>query len=182
MAKNKRYFNGKEYQVIGNIGVYEKGAMARNIADAVFSDGIYAPYILNAAFDLNCVVYYTNIELPKCVGEDGEQSIDFTEAIKQIESNGIVDSIRDVVDYEILEDAIALIEFNKAKYLKKSKLDDLIDTLIGIVDKLDVAVEKSFKDIDIKEVIETAKSLATKDEGKMVDEILKLQDFKNAKS
>lgn len=180
MAKKlvKNVFNGKEYIINPHLTIAEKGSLVNEIAESVFDDGTYAPYIFEMIYKIACVNYYTDIEFPVTTDSDGNELIDFESTRKLIDESKVMDIIEDFIEPDIYYSAQSLLEFRKAEYLKRSKSDELIDAIISIINKFDSGIFDKFKDLDVKEVMELAKKTANKSEKKIVNEVLKFQDSK----
>lgn len=177
MARNKaNVFHGKEYKLKNSISIAEKGAIIVDIANAVFSDNTYAPYMFDVAFKLNCVLYYTDIELPKSA--DG---IDAEKAYELINKSDVMRVLEDIIDFEIYENARELIEYRKNLSLKNTNMDALIGALTSLISNLDEAVAKGIDGIDASELFETAKIISEKNEGELAQGILSFQEEKARK-
>lgn len=183
MAKKKaNIFNGKEYEVRDSISIAEKGSIVVDIADAVFNDGVYAPYMLDVAYKLNCVMYYTNAEFPTFKNDDGEDVVDTDMAYELVNKSNIMEVLDGVIDHDIYENAYELIEYKKNAYLKNTGVGAFMDALTGLVKSLDNAVVKGLDGINASELLDAAKSISEKNEGDIAQGVLSFQEAKAKKN
>lgn len=183
MAKKRaNIFNGKEYEVRDFIPIAEKGSIVLDIANAVFSNGIYAPYMFDVAYKLNCIAYYTNIEFPTITNDNDEVVVDTGKAYELINKSNIMTVIDDVIDRDIYENSYELIEYKKNAYLKNTGVEAFIGALTDLVKSLDDAVGKGLDGIDVSEIVAMAKTISEKDEGDIAQGILSFQEKKDKKS
>ena len=127
------------------LSLIERGELVDSIASMVWSeidDGEYrfSPYLRKFAYDFNILSYFTDIALPGNI----EAAWGF------IESTNIVDVVVECVGTSyidcIVREANELIEYNKEKEAKRSKLDSLIDSVLGVVN----AIANETKNLDAK--------------------------------
>lgn len=162
-----------EIEVIPYLSLSARGQFVNDAADIVFVDGAYAPYMLNFAYKYCLLAYCTNINLPK----------DAEKINKIIQVTDIADEVDKIIDDKYLySDILDLIDYRKNTYLKKSKMDELMDALTSLVKSLDtMANSDEFKGKNLNDIINTAMKIADKDEKSLVNNILNFEQAKNAK-
>lgn len=190
--KNKAYeFNGKEYKINAPLSIKEKGLLVRSIADGVFNDGVYAPYMFNIAYILNCVVYYTDIVLPQRTTEEGETYTDIDLAYELIKKSDVMATLEKYISNDIYASAREIIEYRKKafllnkgineitesiKSLKNKEIEELTSSISTLVNNLDKTVEAGIEDFDVGEVMNMARTIAEKDESELAKGILEYQE------
>jgi hypothetical protein len=124
-----------------SLDLAERSKMVREIAEMPFvedKDGriVYAPYIKTFAMGYFVIKYFTNIDV---------DSDDLEYVWRSLENSPIVDKIVDTVGREyidsILQDADELIEYKKSMNLKKTKFDEVLDKIAGIVETVKCKVD-----------------------------------------
>lgn len=123
-----------EIPVKTHLSVSERAMMVSDITNMVFltdENGTrYCPAFKKFAIEYNIVTYFTDVTLPS----------DSNKACKFLEQSGlahrIAQSLPDGYIVEIIADANEAIEYRKQELLKKSKLDDLLDRVLGVIQTL----------------------------------------------
>lgn len=123
-----------EIPVKAHLSVSERAMMVSDITNMVFltdENGTrYCPAFKKFAIEYNIVTYFTDVTLPS----------DSNKACKFLEQSGlahrIAQSLPDGYIAEIIADANEAIEYRKQELLKKSKLDDLLDRVLGVIQTL----------------------------------------------
>ncbi len=106
----------------------------------------YEPILFDYFVSVSLIDNLTNISLPES----------FDESVLFIEETQIDKTIFDKVDIsDIIDSAKNKIEFEKNKLINKSKLDDLFDTIITLVEKYASVIEN----IDTDEFMNKLKSI-----------------------
>ena len=126
--------NTIEIPVKAHLSVSERAMMVSDITNMVFitdDNGTrYCPAFKKFAIEYNIVTYFTDVTLPS----------DSNKACKFLEQSGlahrIAQSLPDGYIVEIIADANEAIEYRKQELLKKSKLDDLLDRVLGVIQTL----------------------------------------------
>lgn len=136
-----------EILVKTRLSLSERAMMISDIVNMVFisdTDEIkYYPEFRKFAFDYNIINYFTNITLPA----DSDKASVF------LETTGIANQIAQTSpDYiaNIIDDAREAIEYRKQELIKKNKLDNVIDGVLGIVKSLN----KETENIDLPQIME----------------------------
>jgi len=172
MTEKKTYiFNGKTavFDLENNPKFLTVINIIKSAADAIVSDVVeYAPYLTSYMIDYSLISYLTDIKLPKDLNEcyDFIYMTEITEIIKQTNP--------DLYDF-VTENVKSLVEYRKEQMLKKSKIDELIDSLTNLV----TVFTNEFDGVDIKEVIEKMEKIGiNKDmnEKDVVSSILRYRD------
>jgi hypothetical protein len=106
--------------------------MIQDIVKMVFretNDGqtVYAPYLRDIAFDYNILHYFTDIDL----SANASEIYDFV--LHTHIMSDIADVVRDGYIDDILRDADDLIKFNRDKLANRTKVDELFDSLSGLI-------------------------------------------------
>lgn len=123
-----------EIPVKTHLSVSERAMMVSDITNMVFiadDNGTrYCPAFKKFAIEYNIVTYFTDVTLPS----------DSNKACKFLEQSGlahrIAQSLPDGYIVEIIADVNEAIEYRKQELLKKSKLDDLLDRVLGVIQTL----------------------------------------------
>ena len=123
-----------EIPVKTHLSVSERAMMVSDITNMVFltdENGTrYCPAFKKFAIEYNIVTYFTDVTLPS----------DSNKACKFLEHSGlahrIAQSLPDGYIVEIIADVNEAIEYRKQELLKKSKLDDLLDRVLGVIQTL----------------------------------------------
>lgn len=127
--------DGIDVAVKTSLSLYERGELVRSVVDTIFNvddEGNcgYYPYMRTFALDAHVVIYFTNLKIPS----DAETACRFIECSK------IVDRIAEVlpVGYlgDIAREVDELLEFKKALAAKRTKFDDLIGGVTGLIGAL----------------------------------------------
>jgi len=71
-----------------------------------------------------------------------------------------------------------ILSFMKEQSLKKTKADEMFEAIASLVTKLEKVSKDVLKNVDISEILSAVKSLANKDEDKIVKGILDFQSNK----
>lgn len=137
-----------EIPVKTRISVAERAMLVSDIVNMVFiTDEVgtrYCPAFKKFAIEYNIVTYFTNVSLPA----------DSNKACKFLEQSGLASRIAQTLPDEyivgIINDANEAIEYHKQELLKKSKLDELLDRVLSIVQTLSDKTEG----IDLPQIME----------------------------
>ena len=140
--------NAVEIPVKTHLSVSERAMLVNDITNMVFLDDEngtrYCPVFRKFAIEFNIVSYFTEVALPS----------DSNKACKFLEYSGLADSIAQVLPAGyvagIIGDANEAIEYRKQELLKKSKLDDVLEGVIGVVKALSDKTEG----IDLNQIME----------------------------
>ena len=150
----------------------ERGQFVVDVADSVFIDGTYAPYMLNFAYNFFLLQHCTNMTMPK----------DAEKVNRLIQTTTVADQVDDIVgDKYLYSDCLDMIEYRKNAYLKNNKADEFIGSLTALVDNLNkIAESDEFKGQNLNEIVGAIKQFAGKDEKSLVNNILDFEAAKNA--
>lgn len=126
--------NTIEIPVKARLSVTERAMVVSDIVNMVFitdeNGARYCPAFKKFAIEYNIVTYFTDVALPS----------DSNKACKFLEQSGlanrIAQSLPDGYVVGIIADANEAIEYRKQELLKRSKLDDLLDGVLGVVQAL----------------------------------------------
>lgn len=140
--------NTIEIPVKTHLSATERAMMVNDIIDMVFITGDsgtrYYPAFKKFAFEYNIVSYFTEVSLPA----------DSDKACKFLEQSGlagrIAQALPDGYIIGIVSDANEAIEYRKEELLKKSKLDDLLDSVLSVVQ----ALGEKTKNIELSQIVE----------------------------
>lgn len=143
--------NAVEIHIKKNLSLIERMNMVSDIADMVFiTDGEgnteYVPAFEKFAIEYEIVNYFTDIVLP--VGDSNKTWLFLTKT-------GIAAHIANAVPnghvFDIIAEAKELIEYRKQLFLKRSRLDVILDNIVsitkGVGDKIDGMDSPELKDI-----------------------------------
>jgi hypothetical protein len=124
--------DGVEITVKRDLSLSERSSMIQDIVKMVFretNDGqtVYAPYLRDIAFDYNILHYFTDIDL----SANASEIYDFV--LHTHIMSDIADVVRDGYIDDILRDADDLIKFNRDKLANRTKVDELFDSLSGLI-------------------------------------------------
>ena len=150
----------------------ERGQFVVDVADSVFIDGTYAPYMLNFAYNFFLLQHCTNMTMPK----------DAEKVNRLIQTTTVADQVEEIVgDKYLYSDCLDMIEYRKNAYLKNNKTDEFIGSLTSLVDNLNkIAESDEFKSQNLNEIVGAIKQFAGKDEKSLVNNILDFEAAKNA--
>lgn len=123
-----------EIPVKTHLSVSERAMMISDITNMVFvtddNETRYYPAFKKFAIEYNIVSYFTEVSLPS----------DSNKACKFLEQSGLANRIAQALPegyvVDIIGDANEAIEYRKQELLKKNKLDDLLDGVLGVVQAL----------------------------------------------
>lgn len=156
------------------ISLTERMSMVRDIAEMAFVAGDdgeieYVPSIRKFAIDYEIVNYFTDIALPSS-----------TDAIwRFFEATGIAQDIANALPCgyiaDIIGEADELIEYRKQALLKKSKLDGVLDSVLGLVD----TVGKKTENVDFSQILSYVQTNNPELAGE-VEQIIKTQVAESA--
>ena len=126
--------NTIEIPVKARLSVTERAMMVSDIVNMIFiadeNGARYCPAFKKFAIEYNIVTYFTDVALPS----------DSNKACKFLEQSGlanrIAQSLPDGYVVGIISDANEEIEYRKQELLKRSKLDDILDGVLGVVQAL----------------------------------------------
>ncbi len=137
-----------EVSIKTHLSLSERAMMVNDVINMIFigsdSEIRYCPMFKKFAIEFNIVSYFTDIALP--TGSD--------KAFKFLERSGFVDRIIQALPEGyvsgIINDINEAIEYRKQELLKKSKFDELFDSVLSIVKALNDKTEK----IDFPQIME----------------------------
>ena len=137
-----------EIAVKPRLSLLERENMLRDILDIVFvdvGDGVitYHPAFKKFAFEYEIVNYFTDISLPVNSDKAGE----FLERTNI--AGRIANTVPDGYISAIIAEASEMIEYRKAELLKKSKLDQVLDGIVGVVS----AIQKKTDGVDLNQIM-----------------------------
>lgn len=158
--------------VLPYLTLKDRGQFVVDVADSVFIDGTYAPYMLNFAYNFFLLQHCTNMTMPK----------DAEKVNRLIQTTTVADQVDDIVgDKYLYSDCLDMIEYRKNAYLKNNKTDEFIGSLTSLVDNLNkIAESDEFKSQNLNEIVGAIKQFAGKDEKSLVNNILDFEAAKNA--
>lgn len=171
IEKVKYIYDGKaaEFQIDTDPKFLTVISIINNATDAIVSNTVdYAPYLTTYMIDYSVISSLTDISLP----------LDLNECHDFIYESEISDSVKDTIPalYDfITENVEKMVEYRKEKILKKSKIDELIDSLINLVE----VFTNQFDGVDIKETIDKMEKIGIfngMNENEVVSSILKYRD------
>lgn len=147
--------NAIEISVKARLSLPERANMIQDILEMVFitsPEGIvvYHPEFKKFAFEYEIVNYFTDISLPV----NGDKAWEFLE--KTGIASHIANTVRDGYVGEIIAEANEMIEYRKEELLKKSKLDQVLDSFLEILG----AVQGKTENLDIGQIVAYAKENA----------------------
>lgn len=137
-----------EIPVKTHLSVSERAMMVSDITNMVFitdDNGTrYCPAFKKFAIEYNIVSYFTEVSLPA----------DSNKACKFLEQSGLANRIAQALPegyvVGVIGDANEAIEYRKQELLKKSKLDDLLDKVLGVIQ----ALSDKTDGIDLPQIME----------------------------
>lgn len=144
-----------EISVKPRLSLPERANMIQDILSMVFitsPDGVlvYHPEFKKFAFEYEIVNYFTDISLPV----NSDKAWEFLERTGI--ASRIANTVRDGYVGEIIAEANEMIEYRKQEFLKRSKLDQVLD---GLVDVLGAAQNKT-ENLDLGQIIAYAQENA----------------------
>lgn len=159
-----------EVTVKPRLDATEMAIMVNSVVREVFDpvDNSYNPEIYDLCLRKAVIEAYTNVIVPENLdkayeliyGADLFEHITINEADEDAERFGLLYSDKSIIDmlqYNLAVKAIDdKINFKINEYYKKSKLDNLIDVVMGMIENYG----SQFKDIDIKDTLSKLSSLA----------------------
>lgn len=159
-------------EVLPYLTLKERGQFVIDVADSVFINGTYAPYMLNFAYNFFLLQYCTNMTMPK----------DAEKVNRLIQTTTVADQVEEIVgDKYLYSDCLDMIEYRKNAYLKNNKADEFIGSLTALVDNLNkIAESDEFKGQNLNEIVGAIKQFAGKNEKDTVAAILDFEAAKNA--
>lgn len=160
-------------EVLPYLTLKERGQFVVDVADSVFIDGTYAPYMLNFAYNFFLLQHCTNMTMPK----------DAEKVNRLIQTTTVADQVEEIVgDKYLYSDCLDMIEYRKNAYLKNNKADEFIGSLTSLVDNLNkIAESDEFKSQNLNDILGAVKQFAGKNEKDTVAAILDFEAAKNAK-
>lgn len=128
--------NQVEVIVKKKLTLFERADMVNSIVSMVWSQDengteMYAPYLRKFAYDFNILNYFTNIQLP----DDMDKVWEFVDNANI--AGMVIDFVGGGYIENIIREANEAIEYRKAEILKRSKLDNIFDSLSGIMKTVD---------------------------------------------
>lgn len=159
-----------EIDVSPYLSLSDRDGFINDVADVVFSNGVYKPSRLNFVYKYCLLAYCTNVNLPK----------DAEKISKMINTIDIADRVDEIInDKYLYSDILDEIEFRKNSYLKNSKADEFISSLTALIDNFNkIAESDEFKGQNLNEIVDTIKKLADKDEHEITSAILDFNEEK----
>lgn len=140
--------NTIEIPVKTRLSISQRATMISDIADMVFitdeDNTRYCPAFKKFAIEYNIVSYFTDVLLPS----DSDKACHFLEQSGL--ANRIVHALPEEYINAIIDEANEFIEYRKQELLKKSKLDDILDKVLVVVQALNNKVEE----IDLPKIME----------------------------
>lgn len=161
--------NRVEVIVKKKLTLFERADMVNSIVSMVWSQDengteMYAPYLRKFAYDFNILNYFTNIQLPDDMDKVWEfvDSADIAGMIIDFVGGGYIENI--------IREANEAIEYRKAEILKRSKLDNIFDSLSGIMK----TVGDKTQNLDMNGMLELVEKYAPELKGEL-NKILQAQ-------
>lgn len=147
--------NTIEISVKPRLSLPERANMVQDILSMVFITSpegvvVYHPEFKKFAFEYEIVNYFTDISLPV----NGDKAWEFLERTGI--ASRIANSVRDGYVGEIIAEANEMIEYRKEELLKKSKLDQVLDSFLEL---LGIAQDKT-ENLDIGQIVAYAQENA----------------------
>ena len=141
--------NQVKVTVKNRLSILERANMIDSIVSMVWIQGEddvehYAPYLKQFAFGFNILNYFSDASLPDDMNKVWDL-IDSTDIV-----NYVVDAIGPRYVEDILKEANEAIEYHKSETLKKSKFDNLLDSIQEVVATLNDKTEN----IDINNILD----------------------------
>jgi len=158
--------------VLPYLTLKDRGQFVVDVADSVFIDGTYAPYMLNFAYNFFLLQNCTNMTMPK----------DAEKVNRLIQTTTVADQVDDIVgDKYLYSDCLDMIEYRKNAYLENNKADEFIGSLTSLVDNLNkIAESDEFKGQNLNEIVGAITKFAGKSEREQTAAILDFEEAKNA--
>lgn len=161
--------NQVEVIVKKKLTLFERADMVNSIVSMVWSQDengteMYAPYLRKFAYDFNILNYFTNIQLPDDMDKIWEfvDNADIAGMVIDFVGGGYIENI--------IREANEAIEYRKAEILKRSKLDNIFDSLSGIMK----AVGDKTQNLDMNGMLELVEKYAPELKGEF-NKILQAQ-------
>ena len=114
-----------------SLSLQDRANMVESISDMLFTtkneEIVYAPYFRSFAIGYNVIAYFTNLQLPSSAEKIWE-FLDRTDFVRFVLSH-----VDDGYLASIIKEADALADFKKQKLLKKSKFDEILDSIGGVI-------------------------------------------------
>ncbi len=144
-----------EISVKPRLSLPERASMIEDILSMVFitsPDGmvVYHPEFKKFAFEYEIVNYFTDISLPV----NGNKAWEFLERTGI--ASRIASTVRDGYVGEIIAEANEMIEYRKQELLKKSKLDQVLDSFLDLLG----AAQSKTENLDLSQIIAYAQENA----------------------
>lgn len=142
------------------LSLTDRCSIVRDICDMTFvkdndtGDLSYAPYLFNFAVRYNLLVYFTDV-LPSTSSNRVNEFFENTKF-----ADLLIDAIGIEYVQSIIHDADEMVEYRKSELLKKSKFDDLLESLTTLVSALNEQVEN----IDEQEIADKVRESLPVDE------------------
>lgn len=146
------------------LSLSEKASFVSGVVETATSVGKHYPALLDFAFKLNVIIYFTNITMPTNM-EKCNSLIYGTDIYEVIVNAGNLNGY-----LEILKTACR-------EYLDNSK-ETSTDKLLNAIKEIAENTEEQMDGIDIKDVLKTFKDVNQKDEKAIVKSILEIQQEK----
>ena len=161
--------NQVEVIVKKKLTLFERADMVNSIVSMVWAQDengseMYAPYLRKFAYDFNILNYFTNIQLPDDMDKVWEfvDNADIAGMVIDFVGGGYIENI--------IREANEAIEYRKAEILKRSKLDNIFDSLSGIMK----TVGDKTQNLDMNGMLELVEKYAPELKGEL-NKILQAQ-------
>lgn len=161
--------NQVEVIVKKKLTLFERADMVNSIVSMVWSQDengteMYAPYLRKFAYDFNILNYFTNIQLPDDMDKVWEfvDNADIAGMVIDFVGGGYIENI--------IREANEAIEYRKAEILKRSKFDNIFDSLSGIMK----TVGDKTQNLDMNGMLELVEKYAPELKGEL-NKILQAQ-------
>lgn len=151
------------------LNLHERADMVSSIVDMVWArdendNEVFAPYLRKFAYDFNILNYFTDIPLPDDMDKVWEfiDNTNITVMVIDFVGGGYIDNI--------IREANEAIEYRKAKALKRSKLDNILDSLSDVIS----AVSNKTQNLDVNGILDLTQAYAPELKGE-VENIIRSQ-------
>ena len=142
--------------------LFERADMVNSIVSMVWTQDdngneTFAPYLRKYAYDFNILNYFTNIQLPDDTDKvwDLVDNTDIAYIVIECVGGGYIENI--------IREANEVIEYRKAEMLKRSKLDNVLDSIMNVVN----SIGDKTKNLDMNGVLELAEKHAPELKGEL---------------
>ena len=140
--------NAIEIPVKPRLTLSERATMVSDIVNMLFigidDDVRYCPAFKKFAIEFNIVTHFTDVHMPI----DSDKAYNFLE--RSDLAHRIIQELPDGYVDDIISDAMEAIEYRKQELLKKSKLDEILDSVLGVAH----AIRDKTQNIEIPQIME----------------------------